>query len=488
MDRIVSDQIAQLARVGFVTARQPERHRVRVEFRDTVTAPLVSGWLPVLAPRASADMAFDLPDVGDQVLCLFLGNGLEDGFVLGSMYGAQKPPVSSGDKFHRTFSDGTVIEYDRKAHKLTASVVGEVIVQAARAISLHAGEIINLRAPTLLLNGNLSQSGYDGGPGFSDVRGAVTVRDGSITVPHGDVIAAAVSLVDHTHVGVQPGSGTSGPPLAQASPGNNSEALEDAFNDAVDSLTGLEGNDDLLLCLPEIAEAQAARRLFSNDAEGWRYLKSMFHKWFSGQANEDAEANKEPFWVDWNWIMSYGRARMDYDGFCAPYRMFSVNGKDSLAGMLKKDGYLTDEYREFNYISEDWQTWKKGYFQYFVVNNWLTVMPDGLTAAMGAFSLRALAKGNTEPLPEGGHRINVEALAVFVWDSFNFEGSYPLGFWSCDEKKFAALLPDGEGFRILNNTDFEEFRGRTGKGNNFLVLSQLHLVENFEGISYDTLL
>ena len=83
----------ELARVGFVVSRQPEKHRVRVEFRDTVTAKLVSGWLPVLVPRASADMAFDLPDVGDQVLCLFLGNGLEEGFVLGSMYGAQKPPV-----------------------------------------------------------------------------------------------------------------------------------------------------------------------------------------------------------------------------------------------------------------------------------------------------------------------------------------------------------------------------------------------------------
>ena len=54
----------ELARVGFVVSRQPEKHRVRVEFRDTVTAKLVSGWLPVLVPRASADMAFDLPDVG----------------------------------------------------------------------------------------------------------------------------------------------------------------------------------------------------------------------------------------------------------------------------------------------------------------------------------------------------------------------------------------------------------------------------------------
>ena len=498
MERILSDLISQLARVGFVVSRQPEKHRVRVEFRDTVTAKLVSGWLPVLVPRASADMAFDLPDVGDQVLCLFLGNGLEEGFVLGSMYGAQTPPVSSGDKFHRTFSDGTTLEYDRAAHKLRASVRGDVEMDAAKSISLHGKENIILQAPTLMLRGNLSQTGYDGAPGFTDIRGTVAVREGSVSVPNGDVVATAVSLVGHLHEGVQSGGGTSGTPVAEELPGNTPEALEEAFNETADSLKGLESNDELLLCLPEIAEAEATRCTFSNDAEGWRYLKSMFHKWFSGPANEKAETNKEPFWVDWNWIMSYGRARMAYDGFCAPYRMFNVPGKDSLAAKLKEDDYLTDEYRYFDYISPkrrhfddispDWQAWKKGSFQYYIVNNLLTVIPDGLTAAMGAFSLRALARGNTEPLPEGGHRINVEALAVFVWDSFNFEGSYPLGFWSCEEKKFAALLPDREGFRSLNNTDFEAFRVRTGKGNDFLVVSQLHLVENFEGISYDTTL
>ena len=75
----VQDVLAQTIRVGFVTARQPETMRVQVELRDTVTQPLSSAWLPVLCPRASGDLAYDLPDVGDQVLCLFLPYGLEQG-------------------------------------------------------------------------------------------------------------------------------------------------------------------------------------------------------------------------------------------------------------------------------------------------------------------------------------------------------------------------------------------------------------------------
>lgn len=483
MERILSDLISQLARVGFVVSRQPEKHRVRVEFRDTVTSPLVSGWLPVLTPRASADMAFDLPDVGDQVLCLFLGNGLEDGFVLGSMYGAQRPPVSSGDKFHRTFSDGTVIEYDRKAHKLTASVKGDVTVDATKSISLHGKESITLQAPTLLLNGNLSQSGYGGGPAYSDVRGTVNVRDGSITVPNGDVLAAAVSLLKHIHVGVQPGSGTSGTPLTTL-PSNNSEALEEAFNDAVDSLTGLEGNDELLLCLPEIAEAEASQMFSPDDAKGWRYLKSMFHKWFSGDANDKAESNNEPFWVDWDWLMTYAWARVCYDAFRAPYRMFNIKGKDSLAAILKRDNFLTNEYRHFDYICDPWYLWEKGYFQHYAVSEIISPTPDGLMAAMGAYTMRALARGTVEPLLEGGHRINVEEVAVFVLDSFNFAGDADLGYWNCKKKAFSPLGGQDE-FILLNNKDFRGFRARTGKGDNFWVLSQLHLIENFEGISYD---
>ena len=36
----VQDVLAQTIRVGFVTARQPEKMRVQVELRDTVTQPL----------------------------------------------------------------------------------------------------------------------------------------------------------------------------------------------------------------------------------------------------------------------------------------------------------------------------------------------------------------------------------------------------------------------------------------------------------------
>ena len=164
-------------------------------------------------------MAFDLPDVGDQVLCLFLGNGLEEGFVLGSMYGAQMPPVSSGDKFHRTFSDGTTLEYDRAAHKLRASVRGdveasvtgnvEVTLQGSGKVTAGGALELTSAAKSGLNSPALSMGGSGGGGTEAATQGNIRHR-GNITVTGGDVTVNGISFLAHVHD--CPHGGTTGAP------------------------------------------------------------------------------------------------------------------------------------------------------------------------------------------------------------------------------------------------------------------------------------
>ncbi|MDR2891591.1 MAG: phage baseplate assembly protein V [Deltaproteobacteria bacterium] len=185
----LADLLAQVIRVGFVVARDEQKMRVRVEFPDTVSGPLTTDYLQVLVPRAKQDCVYDLPDYGDQVLCLFLPHGKEEGFVLGSMYGADAPPVGSGDKWHRTFADGTVLEYDRAAHVLLADVQGrakikttesleaeigtfikasagaDVTVEAKGKIAATAPDFISLTATHIDLNGNVTSGGSGGSGG-----------------------------------------------------------------------------------------------------------------------------------------------------------------------------------------------------------------------------------------------------------------------------------------------------------------------------------
>jgi phage baseplate assembly protein V len=137
-----------MTKIGIVTESDPTTMKIRAQIPDL--DGMVTYWMPVLTPKAGKDKVYNLPDIGEEVLLAFLDNGVEQGFCLGSIYNFQdKPPVSSGDKFHITFKDGTVLEYDRHSHILTAFVAGTAVI-TADSITVHGD---------LTVNGNITATG-----------------------------------------------------------------------------------------------------------------------------------------------------------------------------------------------------------------------------------------------------------------------------------------------------------------------------------------
>ncbi len=149
-----SQIVKELLRVGTVTVKDPANMCCRVTFSDTPTNAVTSYWFPVLVTRAHGDTYYDLSDIGSKVLCAFLPNGYEEGFILGSYYPKGKAPETDGDIYCHAFKDGTYIEYNRKEHRLIASCVGDVNLSAqgtlnlrAENINMAAGSVINIQAP-----------------------------------------------------------------------------------------------------------------------------------------------------------------------------------------------------------------------------------------------------------------------------------------------------------------------------------------------------
>ncbi|WP_213412069.1 phage baseplate assembly protein V [Xylanibacillus composti] len=72
-----------IIKVGRVSAVDAAQLRIRATFPDR--DHLVSGWLQLIMPPISLDehAAIRMPNVGQTVLCVFLGNGLETGYWLG---------------------------------------------------------------------------------------------------------------------------------------------------------------------------------------------------------------------------------------------------------------------------------------------------------------------------------------------------------------------------------------------------------------------
>ena len=192
--------------------------------------------------------------------------------------------------------------------------------------------------------------------------------------------------------------------------------------------------------------------------------------------------------------MSFERAKLA----CAKFidrnedgNIYSERAMRSLAKVLCDEGVLNPEYDVvgFDFINSDYSRWQPLYHTHKGVGWTFTDSVDGLDAALAGFALRALAKGQARNLGNGEWEITVTETGVFVWDSFNFEEDASLagsilnllGTWSCELLMFNN--PQGQ---LLSNGDFNTFRSKYGRGNDFLVLSRPHLVENFQETSYVT--
>lgn len=115
-------------RVGYVSAYDAKRHMARVMFPDKDN--VVSDWLPVIVPNTKKNKDEYHLDIDEHVFCCMMGNGLEMGVVMGSIYDdTNKPPVGDGDIRVTTFADGIKISVDRKKNLVTIyNPVGNVDV------------------------------------------------------------------------------------------------------------------------------------------------------------------------------------------------------------------------------------------------------------------------------------------------------------------------------------------------------------------------
>ena len=134
--------LKQVVRVGVVTSTDPAAATARVRCADADN--LVTWPLRVLNHKTCADKSYWMPDVGDQVLCLFLPLGPEQGFVVGAFYSsADQPPVRDQDKHHVLYKDGTWLEYDRKEHKLHGVIKGDVELVVEGAATLEVKQTLD---------------------------------------------------------------------------------------------------------------------------------------------------------------------------------------------------------------------------------------------------------------------------------------------------------------------------------------------------------
>lgn len=228
------ERAPSLIKLGEISSIDPGRGTARVVFDDE--DGLVSYDLPVLQRNTLKNHDFAMPDIGEDAIVLFFGEGQEDGVIIGSIYaGEVTPPESTENRRTVVFDDDTRVCYDRQEHKLTVTIEGTEIVfnrqdgsiTVPNAVTINcttatvkASSSVTLDTPKTDVTGVLNVTGLITGKGGLAVSGgggaAVTVSgnmnlEGQIDASS-DVVAGGISLMNHQHKEQGDGSPTS-PPL-----------------------------------------------------------------------------------------------------------------------------------------------------------------------------------------------------------------------------------------------------------------------------------
>lgn len=114
-------RLMNIIRVGQVSSVNEIDGTVRVKFNDK--DELISPELPLM------DAEYNIPEIGDQVLCLFLPNGLQQGFCLNGFYSdVNKTPIQNRNIFFKKLDANTSIEYNKATKELTVNSSGTIKV------------------------------------------------------------------------------------------------------------------------------------------------------------------------------------------------------------------------------------------------------------------------------------------------------------------------------------------------------------------------
>lgn len=207
---------------------------------------------------------------------------------------------------------------------------------------------------------------------------------------------------------------------------------------------------------------------------GWNNGARLLEIWFSlpaAVAPAYGAPDTNTIRMD-RFVLTFARAKQVYDQLVAERIWVNLAAQREIARMLTRSLLLTNRPQSFGNFALPVPQIDTDYVNYRTVG--FTDLDD-LTASLGNFPFRVAVKGTVTPISGGrGHTVAVSEVAVYVRDSFDFNGEQFLGYWDDSDSSVGMFNPlSGTG---VNNSDFRAWRATTGRGGDFLVYSDLKIL------------
>jgi len=118
-------------RIGKVTNVYPSIGKVKVIYEDVGNASRPLSMLTM-------NQEYSMPEVGDRVITVHMGNGSSKGFVLGTYYGGNMRPRAGGG-YRKDFEKDAYVVCESGVYKLLAKGME---VRAENGITLEGGQVM----------------------------------------------------------------------------------------------------------------------------------------------------------------------------------------------------------------------------------------------------------------------------------------------------------------------------------------------------------
>ncbi|MEY2643669.1 MAG: hypothetical protein RLZZ611_318 [Cyanobacteriota bacterium] len=124
---------------------------IRVQLQE---GEILTDWMPWFTPRAGNDRVWDPPEVGEVVMVLAPSGELGAGVAIPGLFSNGNANGDRSGLQRRTFQDGTVVEYDRQAHKLKidATASSSTVEVKATTVFVQASGTATIKGSPIHLN------------------------------------------------------------------------------------------------------------------------------------------------------------------------------------------------------------------------------------------------------------------------------------------------------------------------------------------------
>jgi hypothetical protein len=214
--------------------------------------------------------------------------------------------------------------------------------------------------------------------------------------------------------------------------------------------------------------------------KGWVKGAALMEEWFSRPANDDASrGTPDTTTITMDWALGFERARRVYDEMVQDRVWANEKAQREIAKTFR----LTGQAVCFGVSIDDVPRLDRSYVQFRAVGSALDPADD-MKAALGRFTFRVVVSGDVTPKKGGGYRVNLEAIGIYVQDSYDFNGFQPLGAWSDSDFAGDVALPF-TGATEVYNASFREYRAAHNKGGDFLVYSDVRWLRGGSKDAFD---